>query len=204
MAWHGGLDRIVSINPVGILIPAGDEPPVVMDMSFGGAARGKIVVHRQKGQPLPEGWALDAEGSPTTDPVAALEGLIAPAGGYKGTSMALLMGVLSSLLGGGAYGTELGDFVSGPAPGRDAHFVLAIHVGAFEDPGTFTSRMDVVIRQIRASRPAPGVGRVRLPGDRARELTERYRREGVPVSDVTRAGLAEAASKVGVDAGLVS
>lgn len=204
MAWYGGLDRILSINPVGILIPAGQERSVVIDTSFGGAARGKVVVHKQKGLPLPEGWAYDANGEPTIDPDAALGGLIQPAGGYKGTSMALLMGVLASLLSGGAYGTELGDFESGPTPGRDAQFVMALNIGAFEDPARFKSRMDGVIREIKASRPAPGIDRVRLPGERAAETAERYREEGVPMTDATRAGLSGVAARAGVDASLLA
>ena len=199
MGWYGGLDRILSINPVGIFIPASEERPVVIDTSFGAAARGKILVHKQKGLPLPEGWAYDAEGYATVDPAAALEGLIQPAGGYKGASMALLMGVLASLLSGGAYGTELGDFVSGPTPGRDAQFALVIRVGAFEDADRFKARMDGIIRQIKASRPAPGFDSVHLPGERAAETAERYRREGVPVSQATREALAKVAADAGVD-----
>jgi LDH2 family malate/lactate/ureidoglycolate dehydrogenase len=199
MGWFGGLDRILSINPVGIFIPAGEERPVVVDTSFGAAARGKILVHKQKGLPLPEGWAYDAEGNPTVDPALALDGLIQPAGGYKGASLALLMGVLSALLSGAAYGTELGDFVSGATPGRDGQFALAIHVGAFEEPSRFRSRMDTIIRQIKASRPAPGVASVHLPGEQAEATAERYRAEGVPVSAATTTALVEIAHKVGVD-----
>jgi len=200
MGWYGGLDRILSINPIGIFIPAGEEAPVVVDTSFGAAARGKILVHKQKGLPLPEGWAFDAEGNPTLDAAAALDGLIQPAGGYKGTSLALLMGVLSTLLSGAAYGTELGDFVSGAAPGRDGQFALVIHIGAFEEPDRFRSRMDGIIRQIKASRPAPGVAAVHLPGEQAEATAERYRREGVPVSAATAAALTEIAQRTGVDA----
>jgi ureidoglycolate dehydrogenase (NAD+) len=199
MGWYGGLDRILSINPVGIFIPAGEERPVVVDTSFGAAARGKILVHKQKGLPLPEGWAYDAEGNPTVDPAAALDGLIQPAGGYKGASLALLMGVLSALLSGAAYGTELGDFVTGAIPGRDGQFALAISIGAFEEPSVFRTRMDKIIRQIKASRPAPGVEKVHLPGEQAEATAERYRREGVPVTAATAAALTEIAQRVGVD-----
>jgi LDH2 family malate/lactate/ureidoglycolate dehydrogenase len=203
MAWYGGLDRIVSINPVGIFIPAGQERSIVVDTSFGAAARGKIVVHKQKGLPLPEGWAFDQEGNPTIDPDAALNGLIQPAGGYKATSLAMLMGVLASLLSGGAYGTELGDFETGPAPGKDAQFVMAISVAAFEDADRFKSRMDGIIREIRSSRPAPGVDRVWLPGERAAETEERYRMDGVPLTDATRSGLATIAEQAGVNASVL-
>lgn len=203
MAWWGGLDRILSINPVGIAIPAAKERPIVIDTSFGVAARGKIAIHKQKGRALPPGWATDRDGNPTVDPAAALDGLIVPAGGYKGTSMALVMGILSALLSGAAYGTELGNFVDGATPGADGQFVLVLNVAAFEDADRFKARVDGIIRQIHASRPAPGVNRVLLPGERAAETEERYRAEGVPITDATRTALAEIAVRIGVDPSLV-
>lgn len=201
MAFWGGLDRILSINPVGIAIPAGEERPFVLDTSFGAAARGKIAIHHQTGRPLPEGWAFDRDGNPTTDPATALEGLIQPSGGYKGTSLALVMGILSALLSGAAYGTELGDFVDGAKPGRDGQFVLAISIGAFEEPARFKERMDGIVRQIHASRRAPGVDRVALPGEHAAELEVTYRRDGVPVTEATRRALTDIANRLGVDPG---
>jgi LDH2 family malate/lactate/ureidoglycolate dehydrogenase len=199
MGWWGGLDRILSINPIGVAIPTGEATPIVIDTSFGAAARGKIVIQQQRGEPLPEGWATDADGQPTLDPAAALAGLIQPAGGYKGTSMALLMGVLASLLSGAAYGTELGDFVSGPTPGRDGHFGMAIRIDAFEDAVTFKTRLDGIVAQIHASRLAPGVERVWVPGERAIETQRRYLVDGVPVAPTTIDGLVAAATRVGVD-----
>jgi LDH2 family malate/lactate/ureidoglycolate dehydrogenase len=203
MAWWGGIDRILSINPVGIAIPAGEEPAIVIDFSFGGAARGKIAIHHQKGLPLPEGWATDADGVPTTDPAAALGGLVQPAGGYKGTSMALVMGILSALLSGAEYGTDLGDFVNGPKPGRDGQFGLVLNVAAFEDPARFESRVDAIIRQIHGSRVAPGVDRILIPGELEVEAERRYRAEGVPLTVGTCRALADAAAKVGVGPGPV-
>jgi LDH2 family malate/lactate/ureidoglycolate dehydrogenase len=204
MAWWGGVDRILSMNPVGIAIPAGEELPIVIDTSFGAAARGKILIHQQLGRPLPEGWATDAEGNPTIDPATALAGLVQPAGGYKGTSMALVMGVLSSLLSGAAYGTELGDFSTGPTPGRDGHFALALQVAAFEEPAVFKSRMDGIIRQIKASRPGPGVERLSLPGEHAAETERRQRAEGVPITEGTRQALLSVARRTGVDAAMLA
>jgi L-2-hydroxycarboxylate dehydrogenase (NAD+) len=201
MAFWGGLDRILSINPIAVAIPAGRERPFVLDTSFGAAARGKILVHLQAGRQLPDGWAMDEDGRPTTDPAVALEGLIAPSGGYKGTSLALVMGVLAALLSGAAYGTELGDFVDGPKAGQDGQFVIAINIAAFEEPARFKARMDGIIDQIHSSRPAPGFDRVRVPGERAAELEADYRANGVPVTEATRVALADAAVRLGIDPG---
>ncbi|MGF1624703.1 MAG: Ldh family oxidoreductase, partial [Alphaproteobacteria bacterium] len=121
MAPWGGREKIVGINPLGIAIPGGEEGPFVLDIAFGQTAHGKIRVYAQKGAPIPEGWAFDAQGQPTTDAQAALDGLIQPIGGHKGVGLGMAFGMLSSLLSGGAYGTELGNMVDGPRAGCDAH-----------------------------------------------------------------------------------
>ncbi|MEO2003496.1 MAG: Ldh family oxidoreductase, partial [Candidatus Poribacteria bacterium] len=107
MAPWGGAERILGINPLAFAIPAGQERPIVYDAAFSGASHGKIRIHAQKGIPIPNGWALDRDGVPTTDPAAAIDGLLAPIGQYKGTALAMVMGVLSSMLSGASYGTEL-------------------------------------------------------------------------------------------------
>ena len=200
MAPWGGTDKILGINPLAIAIPAGMERPVVLDIAFSGAAVGKIRVYQQKGLPIPPDWAFDKDGHPTTDPAAALAGLLAPIGGYKGTGLALVMGTLSTLLSGASYGTELGNMEDGPAPGQDGHFFLAINIAAFEDLARFKARMDAAIQQIHASRRAPGAERVYAPGELEWLTEERHRREGIPLNKATLAGIVEAARSVGVDA----
>jgi LDH2 family malate/lactate/ureidoglycolate dehydrogenase len=199
MAPWGGLDKILGINPLAVAIPAGEEAPVVLDAAFSGSSHGKIRVYHQKGLPIPPDWAFDASGRPTTDAAAALTGLLQPIGGYKGTGLALVMGVLSSVLSGASYGPELGDMVRGPAPGRDGHFFLALRVDAFEDPARFRARVDGIVRQIRDSRRAPGVARVHPPGHLEAETETRYREEGIPLNDATIADLVAEAERLGVD-----
>ena len=116
MAPWGGIDKIVGINPLAVAIPSGDESPIVLDIAFGATAHGKIRVYHQKGEPIPEGWAFDTAGRPTTDAAAALAGLIQPIGGHKGVGLGIVMGILSALLSGASYGTELGDMEAGEGP----------------------------------------------------------------------------------------
>ena len=133
MAPWGGRDKIVGMNPFAAAFPAGSEPPIVLDTAFGATAHGKISGSiSQKGHPIPEGWAYDAEGNATTDPAAAIAGLIQPVGQHKGIGLAVVMGMLSTLLSGASYGTELSDMIAGAKPGHDGHFFAALDIAAFQ------------------------------------------------------------------------
>ena len=198
MAAWGGTDKILGINPLGVAIPADQEPPIVFDAAFSGSAHGKIRVYAQKGLPIPEGWAFDERGHPTTDATAALDGLLQPVGGFKGTGLALVMGVLASVLSGAAYGTERGTMVDGPRPGHDGHCCLALNVAAFEDPARFKARIDGIVRQHRESRQAPGVERVYSPGELEWETERRYRRDGIPLPEATLTDIATTARSLGL------
>lgn len=198
MAPWGGAERLLGINPLGIGIPAGEEAPIVYDAAFSGTAHGKLRVFQQKGLTLPEGWALDRDGRPTIDPAAAIDGLLMPIGGFKGTGLALIMGVLSSMLSGAAYGTELGDMAAGPQAGQDGHFLVAIRVAAFEEIDRFKARVDGAIRQIHACRRAPGVERIYAPGEKEWSTRQDRLRDGIPLNDVTLADLRRTAEGLGV------
>jgi LDH2 family malate/lactate/ureidoglycolate dehydrogenase len=198
MAPWGGTERVLGINPLAVAIPAGEETPLVLDAAFSGSSHGKIRVYHQKGVAIPPNWAFDREGRPTTDPAVAIEGLLQPIGEFKGVGLALVMGILSSLLSGAAYGNELGNLHDGARPGRDGHFVLALRIAAFEDPARFKSRVDGIIREIRSSRRADGVERLYAPGELETETESRYRREGIPLNDATLAGIAEVTEQLGL------
>jgi LDH2 family malate/lactate/ureidoglycolate dehydrogenase len=199
MAPWGGAERLLGINPLAVAVPAGEELPIVYDAAFSATAHGKVRVYRQKGLELPPGWALDRDGNPTTDAAAALDGLLLPIGGFKGTALALLMGLLSSMLSGAAYGTELGSMEDGPRPGQDGHFLLAISIAAFEDVARFKARVDGAVRQLRGARKAPDTERIYAPGELEFETAARYDREGVPLNQETLGDLAATARACGVD-----
>lgn len=190
MAPWGGRDKIVGINPLAVAIPAAAEPPIVLDAAFSYSSHGKIRIHHQKGLPIPPTWAFDEEGQPTTDTAKALNGLLQPIGEYKGVGLAIVFGILSSLLSGAAYGTELGNMVDGPKPGQDGHFFLAVNIAAFEDPHHFRSRVDGIIRQIRE-----GGGSPHAPGGLEALTESRYRQEGIPLNDLTWHGLEQCAKR---------
>jgi LDH2 family malate/lactate/ureidoglycolate dehydrogenase len=200
MAPWGGVDKIVGINPLGVAIPAATELPIIHDAAFSGSSHGKIRIHQQKGLPIPANWALDKEGNPTTDPAAALDGLLLPIGEFKGISLALIMGIISSMLSGAGYGLESGNMVDGAKAGMDGHFVAAIKIAAFEEPDRFKERVDKAIREIHDVRKAPGFDRTYAPGE-LEQLRERdYRHNGIPLNEVTLADLQRTADQLNVPA----
>jgi LDH2 family malate/lactate/ureidoglycolate dehydrogenase len=198
MAPWGGTERLLGINPLAVAIPAGRERPIVFDAAFSGSAHGKIRVYQQKGIAIPAGWATDREGVPTTDPAAAIDGLLLPIGGFKGAALAMVMGILSSMLSGAAYGTELGDMESGPQAGLDGHFLAAISVAAFEDVPRFKARVDRAVAEIHDSRRAPGVERLYAPGEPEALQREQRARDGIPLNDLTLADLRQTAQELGL------
>jgi LDH2 family malate/lactate/ureidoglycolate dehydrogenase len=204
MAPWGGIDKLVGLNPIGIGMPAGAEVPLVLDFAFGATAHGRMQVYQQKGIPIPDGWAFDKEGRPTTDIDQALEGLVQPIGMYKGIGLAMAAGILSTLLSGAGYGSESGNMVDGAIPGRDGQFYLALNIAAFEDVATFKARMDKIIREYRGTRLAAGVKRVFVPGEMEAELERRQRTDGVPLNEATVQGIRDVAGRVGGDASPLS
>ncbi len=199
MAPWGGAERILGINPLGIAIPAANEEPIVYDAAFSGSSHGKIRIYEQKGLTLPEGWALDNQGRPTTDPAVAIDGLLAPIGGFKGTGLAMIMGMLSSMLSGAAYGLELGNMDDGPTPGLDGHFVIAMKIAAFTDTTEFKTRVDQAIREIHNCRPAAGFDRIYAPGEVEAERRRDYGANGIPLNAVTLADLQASADTAGIE-----
>jgi len=200
MAPLGGIDKIVGINPLSIAMPADRAGAFVLDFAFGATAHGKIRVYAQKGAPIPDGWALDADGQPTTDAARALEGLISPIGAHKGVGLGMAVGMLSTLLSGAGYGTESGNMIDGPTAGRDGQFFLAIDVASFVDPDVFRTRVDGIIDQIHASRRRDGVERLYVPGEIERDVEHAYDACGISLSADTIDGIARQAARLDVDA----
>ena len=199
MAPLGGTDKLIGINPIGIALPGAQGGDFVLDIAFGATAHGKIRVFAQKGEPIPEGWALDIHGAATTDATAALEGLIAPIGAHKGVGLGMAMGMLSSLLSEAAYGTESGNMVDGPRPGVDGHFTMAINIEAFTDVRTFRQRVDKVLNEIRTSGRARGVERLLTPGEIEEDLEREQREHGITLNAQTLKDIVRSGQEVGAD-----
>src|SRR5262245_21803343 len=180
-AW-GGLDMLLSTNPIAVAVPAGQEVPIVLDMATTVAAYGKVKTKAQRGEMMPEGWMMDREGRPLTDPRRANEGFLLPIGGYKGYGLALIFGLLAGSLNGAAMGREVVDFnADDSTPTNTGHVIVAINIAAFQPVAEFKQRVDVLIRDLRNSDRLPGVDRVRLPGDGSHAARADRTRNGIPL-----------------------
>ncbi len=200
----GGVDMLLSTNPIAIAIPALEEPPIVLDMATTVAAFGKVKTRAQRGETMPEGWMVDRDGKPLTDPKRMDEGFLLPLGGheagYKGYGLALVFGILAGTLNGAAMGRDVVDFNHDDAtPANTGQAILAIDIGAFEDPGIFKRRIDALVRDIRGSQRMKGVERIWLPGEQSHAKYSERLENGVPVPPALLSSLNELGRKLGIE-----
>lgn len=175
IAPWGGNKGLFGTNPIGFAAPRAAAPPLVIDMSLSKVARGKINVAAQAGEPIPEGWAFDADGNPTTDAAAAMAGTMAPMGDAKGAQLVLMVEILSGALSASCFGYESSSYFAaeGPPP-RAGGFLLGINPGPFSE-NRFADRLEDLIGEIEAQ---PGT---RIPGARRVAVREAAERDGVQI-----------------------
>jgi LDH2 family malate/lactate/ureidoglycolate dehydrogenase len=198
MPAPGGAEAMVGNNPIAIALPSAGEFPVEADMALSATAMGKIRLAAAAGQRIPENWAVDSQGRPTTDPAMAIKGMLLPAAGPKGFGLAFVIDLLCGGLSDGAVGAEVHPLYGDPGePYRCAHFFLAIHVGHFPIGARFADRVrDQAVRVSRSKR-GPGVDRVYAPGELV--WATRQRSDGVCRLDApTVQSLVETAARVGL------
>ena len=176
----GGLDMLLSTNPIAVAVPAGIEPPVVLDMATTVAAYGKVKAKAQRGEMMPEGWMIDRQGNPLLDPKRAEEGFLMPIGGYKGYGLSLIVGLLAGTLNGAAMGKQVIDFNHDDTTTTNTgQAVVAIDLSAFGDVDAFKARVDQLVRELRGSDRMPGVERIWLPGEQSHAKRVANERDGM-------------------------
>jgi L-2-hydroxycarboxylate dehydrogenase (NAD+) len=181
----GGLDMLLSTNPIAVAVPAGDEPPVVLDMATTVAAYGKVKAKAQRGEPMPVGWMIDRFGQPLTDPKRAEEGFLMPIGGHKGYGLSLIVGLLAGTLNGAAMGKDVIDFNHDDTTTTNTgQAVMAIDLSAFGDVADFKARVDRLVRDLRSSERMPGIERIWLPGEQSHARRAANERDAIPVPAV--------------------
>ena len=178
MPVPGGRRPLMGTNPIAAAFPRRAAPPLVIDMALSEVARGKIMVAAKEGRPIPEGWAVDAEGRPTTDAKAALSGAMLAMGGTKGALLALIVELLCVALTGAAFGFEADSFFQdeGNRP-RLGQALLVIDPGALAGADGFGARIETLIAAMLADEG------VRLPGAKRDAQSARAGADGLEIPD---------------------
>ncbi|SCZ19541.1 (2R)-3-sulfolactate dehydrogenase (NADP+) [Afifella marina DSM 2698] len=187
MAPWGGRSRLYGTNPIAFAAPRKDAGPVVVDLSLSQVARGKVMAAKQRGEEIPAGWAFDAAGKPTTDPVEALAGTMAPLGGAKGTALALMVEMLAAGLNGANYASEASSFFDAEGgPPNTGQLIIAIDPAAFGADAI--GRFGDLAAMIEADPPA------RVPGARRQALRAEAEEKGIEMDDAVIATVRAIAS----------
>ena len=189
-----GVERMLGTNPIAIAFPGKEEPPIVVDMATSAAAYGKIEIARRRGEPIPEGWAIDSQGRPTINPNDMVDGgALLPLGsdrdrgGHKGYGLAIMVDVLCGALSGANWGPFAPPFaLRQEIPKRSVgkgvgHFFGAMRINGFMDGDSFKRQIDDYISVFRATKPAPGTNGPLIPGDPERDMEQVRRKKGVPL-----------------------
>lgn len=202
MAPWGGVDLLLSTNPIAIAVPAGkDRPIVLLDMATTVAAYGKVKLAAQRGESIPEGWMIDQLGNPIVDPKRASEGSLLPIGGYKGYGLALMISLLAGSLNGAAAGKETIDFnAHHDVITNTGQALIAVDPDAFGEREVFTQRVCAVVDDIKQSRLLPGVDRMHVPGEGSAESIQKRSKKGIPMTSELLKALNECAVECGVTA----
>ena len=202
MAPWGGREKLVGNNPWSIAAPAGRHAPMVMDIANTGVARGKVYLARQRGETIPEGWAINAAGAPTTDAQEAIDGIILPMAQHKGYVIAMMMDVLAGVLTGSGFGAQVNGPYQAGKLSHCGHLMIAMDVAAFQPHAEFAARMEQLIAAVKAVPVAAGFDEVFYPGEIEARNDLKHRAEGLVLPADTLADLAAIARETGLAATL--
>ncbi|GGE27624.1 lactate dehydrogenase [Agaricicola taiwanensis] len=183
MPIWGGREPFLGTSPFAFAAPAGkNHPGVMLDMATSVVARGKIRRAAQKGEPIPLGWALDADGKPTTDAQKGYDGIILPLGGPKGSGLSLMMEVIGGVMSGAAFGGQVrNQYFDFDAPQNVGHAFIVMQPGIFVGPEAYASRMDELVERAKANPRAEGFEEILMPGEPEARSEAQRRREGIPL-----------------------
>lgn len=199
MPAPGGAEPVTGNNPLAIAVPGGGAFAPEVDMALSAAAMGKIRNAAAEGRPIPQGWATDRDGADTTDPEAAIAGMLLPAAGPKGFGLAFMIDLLCGGLSGGGIGPEVRPlFGMLDKPYGSANLFIAIDVGHFQPLGEFAGRADDAVSAVASVRRAPGVDRVFAPGELAHHMRDKAQ-GWCELSAPTVSALREAGRSVDID-----
>ena len=196
MAPHGARAVGVHNSPIAIAVPGNRHRPLILDMATSVAAGGKLSLAVDKGVAIPEGWALDKEGKPTTDPKVAA--ILMPTGGYKGSGLALMFECLSSLFVGNALLIPALQGKPGATNHRQNSVVAAVNIGTFTDVEGYKANVDTLIDELKELPSVEGVKEVLVPGEPEDNVHAERLRDGIPLPEGTVRNLRAVAERFGV------
>jgi ureidoglycolate dehydrogenase (NAD+) len=200
VAVPGSKTPVLGTNPVAYAVPAGKEKAVFLDIATSVVAAGKVYAAQAAGKNIPEGWLLDAEGLPTTDPTGYPHvGALLPMAGHKGYGIALMIEILTGVLTGGAFGKDVVSWVTGTKPVNQSFSFIAINIDMFMPREEFGRRIERLILEIRGAPKAQGAERIYLPGEKEWENRETALKEGVSLPPDVLASLKGLAKDYGLD-----
>jgi LDH2 family malate/lactate/ureidoglycolate dehydrogenase len=199
MAPFGGMHRFLGTNPMAIGIPAGVESPLIFDASTSVVARGKIINAAHNNQPIPEGWAIDPDGNPTTNADLALAGAVLPFGGPKGSAISFIIDIFCGVLTGAAFASHINTLEDLTTVQNVGHVFAAVRTDLFLPAGEFAARMDAILGMLKASPVAPGAGaRVLIPGEIELAHEARNRERGISMTPAIVSLLTAFGAELGV------
>jgi LDH2 family malate/lactate/ureidoglycolate dehydrogenase len=199
MSPAGGYEAFFGTNPIAASFPTGKSFHVQIDLSTSIVARGNIVAANKKKEPIPEGWALDREGQPTTDAQEALLGTVLTMAGHKGYALALMVEAFSGVLSGAAIGDSIGSMYKNLDRKQDVgHFFCLFNIAAFLDLDEFKRRMDETIDRLKSGKKRPGVEEILVPGERSSRCAAMNSVIGVSVTEETIQELEQWCKRLGV------
>jgi LDH2 family malate/lactate/ureidoglycolate dehydrogenase len=193
----GGKNQLMGVSPLACGAPGGDKPPFILDMAPSIAARGKVFKAKRRGGKIPIDWALDGEGKPTDDPAKALEGVMLPIGGPKGSALAIMMDVFSGVFSGSAFAGHVSSPYDPSRPADVGHFLVAIKPDLFMSLDDFKERMDYLYQRVVEAEKIDGVDRIYFPGEIEQLRQEERLRDGIPLVETEVAALNAEAKLVG-------
>ncbi len=197
IAPTGGTEGLFGTNPIGVSFPMRDADPIVADMATAMVARSRIRHMLAAGQKnIPEGWALDPSGRPTTDPAEAVKGSVLPIGGPKGYALSLMVEVFCSALSDGEPGFQVTYENVVKRPSNICHFFLALNPQGFAGAKTFETRMSHIADMVGKAKPMAGAEPPRLPGSRGHAVKRKVTAEGIAMFDNLRAALKNVAGMI--------
>lgn len=189
----GGAERVLGTNPIAAALPVGNAKPIILDFATSAVAEGKVRVARNRGKSIPEGWILNKDGLPTTNPADLYDGgMLLPAATHKGYALGLLVDFMAGLLTGG--GTNI---LPGYIPGNGVLFIV-LDIAAFRPFADYQQESQAVAQRIKNAKPAPGFDAVLLPGEPEQRMAAERSANGIQIDDATWQLLTEDAAALNV------